>query len=446
MTERSTERPETNETASGPRRWLERIRINRFRSVEPGTELRFSEGFHVVLGKNTTGKSTLLDLIAASLAIDFDRSMFRDEPLDIEFTLRAGDLCFEATVKRVLRDANASDVLGNAKEQHSVRDEGRYVLRAPSGLKVAVVLNSDDVPRRTVEGIDPARYGLDEPLETRHQRSPLSPGLDGLYNLWFQGSSRASESITTLVGGDAFLVASFYEPFRMSEGDELLYEFEDSDSFAILSGSSFRSRPDLLPGMIFAGMSLEGSAVEVSLALELLLSAFVCEMGFSEARMSLGPPRVERHFGQDAFVYTAPTFTFYRDGRLVRRIDQLSYGQRRLFALGWYLACARDVAILDEPSNGLHESWIEFLVSQLHDRQVFLTSQNRELLDMLPFTTETELSRGFVLCESRSQPGGDEPTLHWRGLRENEAALLTKALKASRVDLITDLLRALDLW
>ena len=132
MTERSTERPETNETASGPRRWLERIRINRFRSVEPGTELRFSEGFHVVLGKNTTGKSTLLDLIAASLAIDFDRSMFRDEPLDIEFTLRAGDLCFEATVKRVLRDANASDVLGNAKEQHSVRDEGRYVLRAPS--------------------------------------------------------------------------------------------------------------------------------------------------------------------------------------------------------------------------------------------------------------------------------------------------------------------------
>jgi ATPase subunit of ABC transporter with duplicated ATPase domains len=108
--------------------------------------------------------------------------------------------------------------------------------------------------------------------------------------------------------------------------------------------------------------------------------------------------------------------------------------------------CNSDIAILDEPSNGLHESWVEFLVSQLRDRQVFLTSQNREMLDMLPFATETELTRGFILCESRPQPGSIEPTLHWRGLREDESAIMIKALRSSRVDLVSDLLRALDLW
>ena len=96
MTERSEERPATTEELLPPRRWLERIKLNQFRSVEPGTELCFSDGLHVVLGKNASGKSTLLDLIAASLAVDFDR--FHDEPLDLEFTLRAGELRFEVKI------------------------------------------------------------------------------------------------------------------------------------------------------------------------------------------------------------------------------------------------------------------------------------------------------------------------------------------------------------
>lgn len=438
--------PSAAEAISRPRWWLERIKVNQFRSVEPGTELWFSEGLHVVLGKNASGKSTLLDLIAASLAVNFDRPVFHDDPLDLEFTLRAGDLHFEAKVKRAPRDENVSaipeDVEGRNRSQ---REEGHYILRAPSGFKVTVVLSTDDLPRRAVEGVDPAQYGLDKPLEGRHQLRPLSPSVGGLYNLWLQGSSWKQWEAVTRMGTKILLAAAHDEPFRMSEGDELLNAFADSH-FVIRLGESLRSSPYLLPEGVRKALSPTGSAIEVQLALEPFLFAFIREMGFTEARMSLGPPRVERYLGHDVFAYSLPTFTFYRDGRLVRRVDQLSYGQRRLFALGWYLTCTRDSAILDEPANGLHESWIAFLISQLHDRQVFLTSQNREMLDMLPFSTETELSRGFVLCEPRPQPGGGEPTLHWRGLREDESALMIKALGASRVDLITDLLRALDLW
>jgi hypothetical protein len=443
MTERSEERPTTTEAGSYPRRWLERIKIHRFRSVEPGTELCFSEGLHVVLGKNASGKSTLLELIAAAFALDFERSPFHDELLDLEFTLRVGDLHVEASIKRELRDPKVpgvpEDVEGRTR---SLWEEGRYVLRAPAGLTVTVVLSSDDLPRRTVDGGDPAPYGFDKPLDWHFQLSPLAPGPDGLYVMWFH---RVSETFTDLWGADALLGGAFGALFRMAESDEFLDVFEE-DSFTILLGKSASRHPVLLPDRIFQALPREGKPIEVSLALEPSFSPFIREMGFTEARMSLGPPRVERHFGQEVFAYSQPMFTFYRDGRLVRRIDQLSYGQRRMFALGWYLAEARDVAILDEPSNGLHESWIAFLVSQLQGRQVFLTSQNRELLDMLPFQTEAELSRGFVLCEAHPQPEADEPALHWRGLRDEEAALMIKALRSSRVDLITDLLRALDLW
>jgi hypothetical protein len=447
-----TERPEGRQGAarpdSRPRRWLERIKVNQFRSVEPGTELCFSDGLHVVLGKNASGKSTLLDLIAASLALDFDRPAFKDEPLALEFTMRAGALRIEATVKRMLRDTSASAAPGDGGERaHSLYQEGRYTMRAPSGFAVTVELTSDDLPRRTVEGIVPVQYGLEEPLGWRHQLPPLAPGLDGLYGTWFQGSLRAYSAMETLLGKGAFSIG-IGDKFivRMPEGDELLDALQDDDFFEICLGKSLNNLPSLLPDSILAALSRDGSAMEVPLALEPLLSTFAREIGFTEARMSLGPPRVERRLGQEVFVYSSPSFTFYRDGRFVRRGDQLSYGQRRLFALGWYLVCNSDIAILDEPSNGLHESWVEFLVSQLRDRQVFLTSQNREMLDMLPFATETELTRGFILCESRPQPGSIEPTLHWRGLREDESAIMIKALRSSRVDLVSDLLRALDLW
>lgn len=447
MTERAEEQQGAVRPTSRPRRWLERIKVNQFRSVEPGTELYFSEGIHIVLGKNASGKSTLLDLIAASLALDFDRASFKDEPLALEFTMRAGALRIEATVKRSLRDTNALAAPNDGARAHSMYQEGCYTIRAPSGFAVTVELTSDDLPRRTVEGVDPVKYGLEEPLGWRHQTSPLAPGLDDLFNKWFQGALRVYPAMETLLGKYAFSIGTGDKfIIRMPESDEVLDALGDEDFFKIWLGKSLDNQPSLLPDSIFKALSRDGSAMEVPLTSEPLLATFAREMGFAEARMSLGPPRVERHFGQEVFAYTSPIFTFYRDGRFARRGDQLSYGQRRLFALGWYLVCNSDIAILDEPSNGLHESWVEFLVSQLRDRQVFLTSQNREMLDMLPFATETELARGFILCESRPQPGGSEPTLHWRGLREDESALMIKALRSSRVDLVSDLLRALDLW
>jgi ATPase subunit of ABC transporter with duplicated ATPase domains len=61
---------------------LRRLKINKFRAVKPGVELVFHDGFNVLLGRNATGKTTLLDLI--SMALRFDFSSIRDEDFDLE--------------------------------------------------------------------------------------------------------------------------------------------------------------------------------------------------------------------------------------------------------------------------------------------------------------------------------------------------------------------------
>jgi hypothetical protein len=326
-------------------------------------------------------------LIAAALAVNFDHMSFREEPLDIEFTLRSGEFQIDASLKRAFHSKSEPSATQRTTElKPSLYESGRYVFRTSTGAVVTLALSTDTGPERTVEGIDAARYGLADALSSRHQRPPLAPGFHGLCNGWFQGSSYAWSEFESLIfeHEKRILHAADNAPFRMAEGDDLLEIFGDEESFTIQVGLGF-SKPRLLPDEIFSALKDDGSTIEVPLVVK-PLAAFIRELGFSEGRMSLGPPRVERHYGSEAFAYSSPTFTFYRDGRLVRRIDQLSYGQRRLFALGWYLACVCDVAILDEPSNGLHESWAEFLVAQLRDRQVFLTSQNANSWTCSPST------------------------------------------------------------
>jgi energy-coupling factor transporter ATP-binding protein EcfA2 len=64
---------------------LDRLTIRTFRDVVPGTTLEFGPRFNVLLGVNATGKSTLLDLIAAICADDL--STYRQEALDIEYVV-----------------------------------------------------------------------------------------------------------------------------------------------------------------------------------------------------------------------------------------------------------------------------------------------------------------------------------------------------------------------
>ncbi len=87
---------------------LTRLKVIRFRDVKPDTELHFSKGWNVVLGRNATGKTTLLHLISMALRGDF--SELRDEAFELEYDIEGE--AWSATVALTHDFANVRQTAG----------------------------------------------------------------------------------------------------------------------------------------------------------------------------------------------------------------------------------------------------------------------------------------------------------------------------------------------
>jgi len=107
---------------------LTRLRIDRFRNVKPGTDLRFGPTFNVLLGKNATGKSTLLDLIAAVTNDDLSPYAKEAAGFDLTWWLEKGEDKVE--VRAVRTPARSGTLLEEAREESEFDDVWTIVIRA----------------------------------------------------------------------------------------------------------------------------------------------------------------------------------------------------------------------------------------------------------------------------------------------------------------------------
>ncbi len=108
---------------------LTRLRIDRFRNVKPGTDLRFGSTFNVLLGRNATGKSTLLDLIAAVTNDDLSAYAKEDAGFDLTWWLEDGETEIERHAVRT--PAKPVALPGGRREEREFDDA--WTIRSSEG-------------------------------------------------------------------------------------------------------------------------------------------------------------------------------------------------------------------------------------------------------------------------------------------------------------------------
>ena len=346
---------------------LTRLKINRFRDTKP-TELHFSAGFNVLLGLNGTGKTTLLDLIAAICSDDL--SPYAKEAFDVEYEVLYSEPA-ELLAVHVWWEANEGD------------EPGKYEFRVAIGAMVWTN-GSTYGSGSTADGVaqlvgTPSENSFVLRLVTM-SRLP-SPQLGG----WF-----------------AAIQGTRIWPVRMDEGLWFFHQLlgEEPTAFAFMFREEWLKASEDSAYGSWNGTHLEWLAEAIRM------------MGFDsiEFSVSVGPTGVP----------VLKNFAMRLPGRGWVDSERLSFGQKRLFAFHCRLAVMTHWGtslpfIADELSNGLHHAWIQHCMEKLEGMQSFLSAQGPLVLDKLPWGSAAELQKMFVRCERQGA------SILWRNLTEEEA-------------------------
>jgi energy-coupling factor transporter ATP-binding protein EcfA2 len=430
---------------------LQWLQIHKFRSVKPGTRLNFGPSFNVLLGQNGTGKTTLLNLVAAVVSSDF--KAFRDEEFELEYELAAGAGRIQASVRNTRSPSVRTSLhepfgpgsmfLSKGLETNVFTAEVRGV--EPDGSSIFFI--SFDGSRIAV---GPGRNGKKfvTELDAQNVRDHLWVALFMGIEHWATASYDEATAQSVLWSFDEFWTEN-----RLIRFDESLGFFErlKETRFSLIRSkngaiqvSSLDAPEELKKQLASLSQKQVGSERYVFTAEHVpFLHEVTRLLGFKSAEASAELQQASRHTDDEKFEYGNLRFLFDRPSGSRISEHHLSYGQKRMLAFMYYLATARSVVIADELVNGLHHSWIRACIEALGERQVFLTSQNPLLLDYLTFDSADQVRSTFVL--SRWSEGEDGGQMLWENMSQEAAEDFFASYKVG-FQQVGELLQAKGLW
>lgn len=423
------------QTEAPPRKpKLTRLKIERFRNVEP-CELRFGDGFNVLLGLNASGKTTLLELIAAALSFDFF-SRFRNEPFALEY-----ELSFSSGTILVLMRSERVERRVHEGALHRLRDAEGFSLSARLQIgSTAVCANASSI---WMEDSPDLKIPLPQELGER-----------GLGLLLLAADISANKSVMDAWGADLWK----WQDVRRF--DEVLDYFRDISRPSTWIEAWIHTGEKFALGFNVGGVASQELCVAVGaqavnalpdsqgLTIPSASLRFLRDIGalfgFKDARLEMRlESKSKRGATSEGLRFSDLRFMFEdHDGSIIRH-DDLSYGQKRLLAFYYYLAASPLTVIADELVDGLHHRWIDAAIEAIGDRQAFLASQNPLLLDHLEFDSAEQVASTFIICRTERQ--GDDKRMIWSNLSDYDAERFFRAYQVD-VKHVSEILLSKGLW
>jgi hypothetical protein len=429
---------------------IDNITIRKLGNVAPGTELRFSKNNIVLLGKNGTGKTTLLNAIVAICGCDWDA--FGDEDFDLSFTMSLRFTCelrvhMKSTVEKpseVPDDSAQGALLSALLSKSRKRELHIEARRRDLGIQATI--------RSTGEGtVYTFPDGTQESLETK----PTS-GWMILAGLAFLRKPTDGDVRSPFF--DAFTELVFVEN-RLRRFDEGLDYFRQLTNQHSLNGLHLEVSPtsdsDFMVDLFSTRLLsvplakhllddfkpeneqynfLFGSSIELP-----YLRLFCSLTGFDRASMTLPLDERRKTGDKERLVFKPVRFAIHRKGEIIGH-DHWSFGQRRLVAFLHYLETNEGLVVVDELVNGMHYDWIKQCLAALAGRQAFLSSQNPLLFDFLEFSSVDDVAERFIVCAC-----DEESRFVWRNMSPDDAREFYGVYETG-VQHVSEILRTRGYW
>jgi energy-coupling factor transporter ATP-binding protein EcfA2 len=459
---------------------LRSLQIHKYRHVVPGTSLEFGAGFNVLLGRNGTGKTTLLELIEMIWAKGFGK--IADEPFHLEYTVEFDDLDPPPSPEMIAEMAKPGCLIRVVVENAAVetaRHDSKHSRSAGPPLNFRYEITMTDLDGEPMLAVKGTPYGASMYAEGNTisvrvlsaNSAPIVWSAPMQYlgaDVFDAPSEFATDKVVTYWAARCNLIVDDIE--NLGRFDESLgafhaltsdvYRFHDRGMagsywaitrtrFAellpleISQGSSAFFPPDLIAHWILRlrkDPHLDPPEFQDSLR-DAGLAVFLSLTDYADVIIRSGPPTRDRDSVTEHLKFGAPEFRIIlQNNRGEIPAQALSYGEKRLLSFLWHLACNPSVIIADELVNGFHHEWIERCVELIGERQAFLASQNPLLLDCLPLESEADVLGCFITCRRNA-----DGQMSWTNLSAEEAADFYRSYER-QTRYTHEILRSKGLW
>lgn len=433
---------------------LTRLKVDRFRHVIPGIELHFDDGMNLLLGRNGTGKTTLLELIVA--VVTGDLRAYQREAFDLEFDVTLANERVSVWVRNEHRSpSNLAALRGDEDEGASW--EYRVVLERRDGSSYIIEVSNGIVrkyigPGSTTAPLTEARlFVADFYIKcVKHALGIGSMDFTGLtwpHRLVANNCLRLDEGLDLFRSvTDGIHLPRMERPLEATLFSGYPWGSHEEEVQHLLELFSFYVPAPLLGCLLGYGEEAhERTELGVSSEQWDFLRAFEELLDVTNARVTMqliarkSAEGVDASSGGTASSFGKPVFRFTTRRGTTFTHDRLSYGEKRLLAFLYHAAANPNVLVADELVNGLHHEWIQTCLDAIRG-QAFLTSQNPLLLDHVPFSSAREVRRRFVLCSA--DPGG---AWTWRNMDSDDADAFYRAYEVG-IQHVSEILRTKGLW
>jgi hypothetical protein len=429
---------------------LTKLEIHRYRDIAPGTELMFSPAFNLVLGRNGTGRTTLLELISLVLGSDF--SGLIHEEFSLEYDLALAGMEIHVVARNELRSRGGPEPVRLSREGAKLMP-----LRTPEVLSefapfIEATLKLEAPEARLVMRADASGLFCEVEGQKGYSRRMQWSVLDRtVWTLLFMAAQYIDREMKARLKEllrRTFLLAPsrFDEALGMFEhigNIKYAMEMRDEEVFPL----GLMALPTWMPGWLRQRVEQEPPTEAIEFRHDDLprsfLSRFVAMAGFVAGKLRLEVLEKRTYenggrlgFGQFSFHFTRP------DGSVLTQA-QLGHGQKRLLSFLYYLDVNEDFVVADELANSLHPHWVSACLGELGDRQAFLTSQSPLLFEHVSLGSAADFRTSLILCGVGLHEGREQRS--WSNPTGELAEKLSAAIKVGDSSLGA-LLRAHGLW
>lgn len=384
---------------------LTRLKIIRHRWCAP-TELFLGAKRQLVLGKNGTGKTKLLELIAKVCRAVPDE--LSEEALEVEADFEFADGLVELRVHSDGYDLTGAVPHHTGEPERKYRITGSFTAKDMSRWRSIPTFEVDQDTQHLTHAGRRVRV---------NSKRPIWPALIELHvdlrtPAWVQHPVAMLATLSSLRRFDEALgfndwIAKAEVWVIQSEGDVDAIYFQSNDG----------------ERWILQGTSADGAAQRRARSIQVKPVPAICTaallLGYSpDVEVELKNREPIPSQGASAALFDEPEMYFYK--REVRiRHAALSFGEKRTISFMAYLNANPHIIIADELMNGLHHSLGVALLNEIGDRQAFLATHEPVLMDEIDFESADELRRSLLLCRRNPDPKG--PPFVWTQLSSEEA-------------------------